>query len=438
MTESYNRLKRMQQRVWRKAANALLMLKQHVTISLSFLVIIVFGVFWIVFEQSLQDHLFDNARNYGYGVAQYASADLGIMLQENRQDDQKTYLNRLVSTPLIVSATLYDKAGLLVAEASSNSEFQIDNSKLVTLLHDVKLADNRIGMLKITLNRQAQEAPIQEFMNGLAFMAVALMILASIASWYLARYLTRPINRLFSLPLEAPDTKAVESLDVADEIKGILQRSGQLSNSPAPISEMESAGIHKLLAVDAQASKRSVVILKIKLYQMKQWYQSHSDSEIVRKLRAIDQRLLVAVHGQTGMLLHFDGISAKACFGMSTEVTSPEYKALSCALLIKDLLADIGVAVQLLIRAEDRIILQHRHRMPIAVPFDKKLYHSKERPFAEICIHQNIADILSETGQLSLSNLSPDWYTLESMTDSAQSLYQRQKDWTEYLLGNEI
>jgi uncharacterized membrane protein affecting hemolysin expression len=435
MTDSYNRLKRMQQRVWRRAANALLMLNQHVMISLSFLVIIVFGVFWIIFEQELEDHLFNNARNYGHGVAQYASGDLARLLSANTNDEQKAYLERLVNTPLIVSATLYDASGRLLAEADNATTGEPEQH--ITLLHDINNQETRLGILKITLNRAAQEAPIQSFMNRLAFMAVGLMIIASILAWYVGRLLTRPINRLFSLPLEAPDSEAVESLDVSQEIKDILVRTGEMNKSPAPISEMESSGLHKLLAVDASASRKKIVIVSFYLYDLKKWFEDHTDKDIVRKLREIDQRLLVTTHGQMGIVTHFDGITASACFGMVDDVVNPGYKALSCAMIVQELFAEIHVQVQIKIQEENRIILRHRHRMPLSVPYEE-IQQQQPAVANNILIHEPVAPELVATNQVNLVSAEGPWLTLESMSESARSLYTRQKEWTQYLLEEHL
>ena len=435
MTSSYNRLKRMQQAIWRQAANALLMLQQHLSASLAFMVIIVFGVFWVVFERTLQDHLFDNARNYGYGVAQYASDDLGRLLLNGDQSQQQQYLQRLVASPLIESATLFDKAGILqtiVEEPSTASS----NDELITLLHDIDSDGDRVGILKITLNRNAQEAPIQAFMNQLAFMALGLMLLSIISAWFIAKLLVSPINRLFSLPLEAPDSDAVESLDVADELKEILQRSGRMSQSPAPISEIESSGIHKLLAVEASAIKKDVVILYLTTTNMKKKYDMLNDTHIVSILREFDRRLLVSVHGQSGMLLYFDGITATASFGMDESMPNPEFNALSCALLLIELMKEIDIKVNVHILREHRIILKHRQRMPVAVPFDAQFHQLPDPPEHRLFIHESLISDLQATAELTLVQNSDDWYGLDKMGKEAHALFLRQKDWTGYLLGD--
>ena len=436
MTTSYNRLKRMQQAVWRKAANSLLMLQQHVTISLAFMVIIAFGIFWVVFEKTLEDHLFDNARNYGYGVAQYSSADLGNMLIADDKEAQQRYLERLVKSPLIITATLFDKDGLLQSSIASESDVQ-DQAQLITLLHDIMVSEQRVGILKITLNRKDQEQPIQAFMNQLSFMAVGLMISAIILAWYLAKYLTKPINRLFSLPLEAPNTEAVESLDVAEELKDILQRSGRMSQSPAPISEIESSGIHKLLAVEANVVKKDVVILYLSTVDMKNQYETLSDTDIVDVLREIDRRLLVSVHGQSGMLLHFDGITATASFGMDESMPNPEFNALSCGLLLIDLMKEIGVKITVHILREHRIILKHRQRMPIAVPFDAQFHQLPESVGHRLFIHESLVPELQATANMTLVPNSDRWHGLDKMSQEAYALFLRQKDWTHYLLGDD-
>ncbi len=434
MTSSYNRLKRMQQAIWRQAANALLMLQQHVTTSLAFMVILAFGVFWIVFEKTLQDHLFENARNYGYGVAQYVSDDLSRSLLADDRESQKLYLERLVDSPLIETASLFNKAGLLQLTVNQQASTSSADD-LITLLHDIESDSERVGILKITLNRAAQEAPIQSFMNQLAFMALGLMIVAIILAWYIAKLLVRPINRLFSLPLEAPDSDAVESLDVADELKDILQRSGQMSHSPAPISDIESSGIHKLLAVEANAVKKDVVILYLTTLDMKQKYDMLSDTHIVSILREFDRRLLVSVHGQSGMLLNFDGITATASFGMDETIPNPEFNALSCALLLIDLMKEIDVKVNVHIIREHRIILRHRQRMPVAMPLDTQLRQLPDPPEHRLFIHESLVEDLQATAQLTLVQNSDSWHGLDTMSKEAHALFLRQKDWTSYLLG---
>ncbi|NNJ71789.1 MAG: hypothetical protein HKP09_01270, partial [Enterobacterales bacterium] len=357
-------------RVWRKAANALLMLNQHITITISFMLIIVFGTFWIVLEKQLEEHLFSNARNYGYGVAQYASQDLLQLINDNDSEGQTEYLIRLTNSPLVVSAFLYDAQGKLLAEYVENSDSPPDDNQLITLLQDIYTGTTRSGIIKITLNRKQQEAPVKKFMNGLAFLAVFMMVMASVAVYFIARLLVKPVNRLFSLPLEAPNKNQVETMDVAEELQTILEKSGRLNNAPAPLSDMESAGIHKLLAVESSAMQLELVIMTLHLHDFKSWVDSHTKPAVVKKLREIDQRVLVAVHGQSGIVVQFNGISATACFGMSEEDDNPDYKAFNCAHILMELLVEIGIDVSIHIYREQRIVLKHRHRSSVAMPME--------------------------------------------------------------------
>jgi len=438
MESSYTRLKRIQQRIWRRAANALLMLNQHLTISLSFIVIIVFGVFWIVLEQKLEQHLFNNAQNYGYGVARYASTDLGQLLIDNDSKGQSEYLKRLVNSPLIESASLYNQQGALLTE-QFKSESSTDKSiRYITLLQDIESEQGRLGILKIKLDRTQQEAPIKELMNNLAMIAVILMILSSVAAWFIAQFLIKPVNRLFSQPLTRPDSEKVEQLDVAEELQQILEKSGYNNKSPAPISEMESAGIHKILAVESNAIETNLIILHLYLSDLPQWIDSRRKSDVVPKLREIDRRILVSVHGQSGVLLNFDGLNATASFDLTDAVDNPEFKALSCAQLLIELMTEIGVQAKVHIKRENRILLKHRHRTPIAVPL---VQSDHEITFAhqtkDLLIHKSLQQSLIDTKHIELEKLSNDWYGLCGQSDSAKSMLQRQKDWTQYLLDSE-
>ena len=423
-------------RVWRKAANALLMLNQHITISISFMLIIVFGSFWIVLEKQIEDHLFSNARNYGYGIAQYASKDLLGLIKTKDEEGQTEYLQRLTDSPLVVSAFLYDAQGKLLVEFQEESEEPLNQSQLITLLQDIYDLDERMGIIKITLNRELQEAPVKEFMNSLAFLAVFLMILASIASYFIARLLVKPVNRLFSLPLEAPDKDQVERLDVADELRSILEKTGRRNKSPAPLAEMESSAIHKLLAVESSAVKQELVIMTIHLHDFKSWVDRQSKSAIVEKLRQIDERILVAVHGQSGIVVQFNGISATTCFGMSDEDENPDYKALSCAYILLDLMREIGIDISIHIYREIRIVLKHRLRTSIAMPMETFEDPEANRDY-KILMHDNVANRLSPTGQVAMSRVTDYWLTPDSLSESANALHERQLNWTRYLLGDD-
>lgn len=436
MESSYNRLKRMQMRVWRKAANALLMLNQHITITISFMLIIVFGSFWIVLEKQIEEHLFSNARNYGYGIAQYASKDLLALIKTNDKDGQAEYLQRLTDSPLVISAVLYDAQGQLLVEFQEDTYSSLDDSQRITLMQDIYEKSERMGIVKITLNRALQEAPVIEFMNGIAFLAVFLMILASIASYFIARVLIKPVNRLFSLPLEAPDKDQVEMLDVADELRTILEKSGRRNKSPAPLSDVESSGIHKLLAVESSAVKQELVIMTIHLHDFKAWVDSHSKAAVVKKLRQIDQRILVAVHGQSGIVVQFNGISATTCFGISDEDENPDYKALSCAYILLELLNEIGIDISIHIYREQRIVLKHRQRTSVAVPIETFEDPQANKDF-KILMHDNVANRVSLTGQVDITPVTEFWVTPDNLSESANALHERQLNWTRYLLGEE-
>ena len=176
--------------------------------------------------------------------------------------------------------------------------------------------------------------------------------------------------------------------------------------------------------------------MTLHLHDFEAWVDSHSKPAVVERLRQIDQRVLVGVHGQSGIVVQFNGISATACFGISDEDENPDYKAFSCAYILMELLTEIGIDISIHIYREQRIVLKHRHRSSVAMPMETFEDPQPNRDY-KILLHDNVAQRLAPTGQVGMERVTDYWMTPESMSESANALHERQLNWTRYLLGDD-
>ena len=474
MDKKFDRLRRKQQRLWRKAAVSILSLHHNIAILIAFLMIAVLGIFWVLVDQNLEEYLIDHARGYGYGISRYSSNDLKDLMLSSDTESQKLYLQRLTNDPLIIEARLFDQLGSILAISSSTDSLEVEEqaddiqdnipelstdsdsdnvldkqdiasaAKLnykdtLTLLEDIKDGQQRLGTLQLEIDRAIQEAPIHNLLNVLAIITVTLMISAVIFAWLITKRLTKSLRKLLKFPINSPEEKIIQNLDVGSELKLMLESSTSTSDSPAPISRAEESGIHQLLAADSVAKPGEVIILKLYLPDLAKWLDTTSGGHNVRLLRKLDRLLIMTIHSQQGHLLSFDGITAQACFGLDGNLDSAVYRSVSCSLLLKHLLEDLSLSIKVSLRREQRLLVRHMKRTPVAIATtlfedDKECLLSQEQPW--LLLHNNISHDRRLLDQMSLSNITPNWLAIEELNKAAQSMIERQLTWIKYLLAD--
>jgi len=444
MTDKFDRLRRKQQRLWRKAAVSILSLHHNLAILMAFLTIIVLGTFWVLVDQKLEEHLLLNARSYGYGITHYSSEDLKELIISDNQAAQKKYLQRLTNDPLIEEARLFDHLGKLLssssASTSASDETQtIVKTKTLTLLEDIVQDGKRLGIIQLELDRNIQDAPLQKLLNTLAIFSVVLMILAIIVAWLVTRRLTRSLRKLLKFPINTPEDNQIDNLDVGSELKLMLESSSSHSDSPAPVSIAEESGIHQLLAADSIAEIGEVVTLTLSLPDIAKWLKHSSGTPNVHLLRQLDRLLILTIHSQQGHLLSFDGISAQACFGLDGKLESAVYRAVSCSLLLKILLEELSLNPKIYLRQEQRLLIRHMKRTPVAIPIhtiddDSEILLSSNQPW--LLLHKNISKDQRLLEQMQLKEITADWMSVTETCQTAQSMIDRQLTWIRYLLAH--
>jgi uncharacterized membrane protein affecting hemolysin expression len=468
MDKTFDRLRRKQQRLWRKAAVSILSLHHNIAILMAFLMITVLGIFWVLVDQNLEEYLVDHVRGYGYGISRYSSDDLKDLILNSDTESQKLYLQRLTSDPLIIEARLFDQLGSILAISSNTDNLEVEeqadeiidkNQELSTdvdkqysasttkknyketfiLLEDIKDAQQRIGTLQLEIDRAIQEAPIHKLLNILAILTVSMMIAAVIFAWLITKGLTKSLRKLLKFPINSPEEKVIHNLDVGSELKHMLESSTATSDSPAPISRSEESGIHQLLAADSVAKSGDVIILKLYLPELSKWLDTTSGGHNVRLLRKLDRLLIMTIHSQQGHLLSFDGITAQACFGLDGNLDSAVYRSVSCSLLLKHLLADLSLSIKVSLRKEQRLLVRHMKRTPVAIATslfedDKECLLSEGQPW--LLLHNNISNDRRLLDQMSLINITQNWLGIENLNQAAQSMIDRQLTWIKYLLAD--
>ncbi|MFT5452033.1 MAG: hypothetical protein ACI9N9_001520, partial [Enterobacterales bacterium] len=284
-----------------------------------------------------------------------------------------------------------------------------------------------------------QEAPIHKLLNILAIITVTMMIAAVLFAWLITKRLTKSLRKLLKFPINSPEEKIIQNLDVGSELKLMLESSTSTSDSPAPISRAEESGIHQLLAADSVAKSGDVVILKLYLPELAKWLDTTSGGHYVRRLRELDRLLIMTIHSQQGHLLSFDGITAQACFGLDGNSDSAVYRSVSCSLLLKHLLADLSLSIKVSLRKEQRLLVRHMKRTPVAIATslfedDKECLLSQGQHW--LLLHNNISHDRRLLDQMSLSNITQNWLAIEHLNKAAQSMIERQLTWIKYLLAD--
>jgi len=446
MTDKLDRLKRTQQRLWRKAAASILSLHHNLVIILSFLLIIVFGSFWIFIDQKLEAQLLQNITDNGYSISRYAASDLRPLILSSDKQSQVTYLERLTNHPLFISARLFDHQGALLTESVASNDNPPMEADTLTLLEDIYGLQNnqqqnghsRIGILQLEMDRTSQKKPIQQLLDTIAIITIIVMVLSIVIAWLVSKRLTKPLRSLLKSPIDAPGKGIIEKLDVTTELKLMLESSSSIYDSPAPVSNAEASGIHHLLSVDSVAEIGEVIILKLYLCDLAKWLTPASGSPSVKLLRQLDRLLIVTIHSQQGHLLAFDGITAQACFGLDGDLTSATFRAASCSLLIKELLRDLTLEPRICLRKEERLLIRHMNRTPIAIP----IQDTDDKPstlFADnshwILLHRSLYDDHRLLEQIRLDEYNQEWKTIKETRPSAQAMMERQLTWIQYLLS---
>lgn len=443
MDKKFDRLKRQQQRLWRKAAVSILSLHHNLAILMAFLTIIVLGIFWVLVDQKLEDQLLSNARDYGYGITRYASDDLKQLIVAKDQDSQQKYLQRLTNDPVIIEARLFDHLGTLLAQSSvidskTNTQHSHNQQNTLSLLEDIYQDQTRLGIIQLKIDRYLQEEPLQKMLNTLAIFTVVLMIIAAFIAWLVTKRLTRSLRKLLKFPLNTPEDNLIANLDVASELKLMLESSTDTADSPAPVSKAEESGIHQLLAADSVAESGEVVILKLYFPDLADWLKPDSGTPNVHLLRQLDRLLIMTIHSQQGHLLSFDGITAQACFGLDGKQESAVYRAVSCSLLLKILLEELSLKPKICLQKERRLLIRHMKRTPVAIPIhasedDTELLFSTDNLW--LLLHKNISNDQRLLEQMQLTKIAENWLSIDETCQTALSMIDRQLTWIRYLLA---
>ncbi len=447
MEKKIDRLRRQQQRLWRKAAASILSLHSNITVLLAFLMIIVLGTFWVLIDHKLEKHLLENVRSHGYSITRYALDDLPELITSGNTTAQEKYLQRLTNDQLVIDARLFDYQGTLLAKSNVMTQTTENKTKgilstepeTLSLLEDIKQNDIRIGILQLKIDRHRVETPVQKLLNSLAILTVGMMIIAIIMAWLISKRLTRSLRRLLKFPINTPEDHFNENLDIGSELKLMLESSSNTTGAPAPVSKAEQSGIHQLLAADSVAESAEVVILKIYLCDLTNWLKPDSGTPNVHLLRQLDRLLILTIHSQQGHLLSFDGITAQACFGLDGDLASAAFRAASCSLLLKTLLEELSLQPKMCLRKEERLLIRHMKRTPVAIPI-----HSIEEEtsplFANntlcLLLHKSINDDPRLLEQMQLTEFNQTWKIIDGVNYTAQAMLDRQLTWIRYLMSD--
>ena len=104
---------------------------------------------------------------------------------------------------------------------------------------------------------------------------------------------------------------------------------------------------------------------------------------------------------------------------------------------MESLLTDLTLSPKISLRREQRLLIRHMKRTPVAIPTtiyadDKELLLSKQQPW--LILHNNICHDKRLIDQMSLSKSTENWQTIDEITLAAQSMIERQLTWIRYLL----
>ncbi len=441
MEQKIDRLRRQQQRLWRKAAVSLLSLHQNITILIAFLMITVLGILWVMLEHKLDHQMSKNARNYGYGISRYAAADLKDLILSKDEKNQNLYLARLTNDPLIVEAILYDALGVVLAKQSQgsvNAETSI-NTKTQILLEDINVDGQRIGIVQLKIDQALQQEPINNLMRRISFTTVAMMIIMTFVAWLLAKRLTRSLRKLIRLPLNSPQEKSITNIDISGELRLMLESTTSSSDSPAPVSRAEESGIHQLLAADSVTEMGNLIVMKLCLPDLSSWLKPETGTPNVHLLRQLDRLLIVTIHSQQGHLLNFDGITAQACFGLDGDMKTATFRAVSCCLLLNILLEEISLSPKVCLREEERLLIRHMKRTPVAIPIHSADDENERIALSDknwLLLNKNIIQDERLLEQMELVEVSENWSSIKETHKNAQSMIERQLAWIRFLLEN--
>jgi len=446
MDKKLDRLRRQQQRMWRKSARSILLMHQNITILIAFFMITILGILWVMLENKLDHHLTNQTRTYGYGISRYASTDLERLILTKNTKAQKNYLIRITNDPFIIEATLFDDLGVILATHSSHPETtnestqqSLQSQTRQTLIEDILSDDKRVGILQLVMDQEQQNRPIRKLMNRISLSTVVMMIVTTFLAWLLAKRLTYPLRKLIKMPMDSPDDTGITSIDVSSELRLMLESTTASSDSPAPVSRAEEAGIHQLLAADSITEPGNLIVMKLCLPDLSTWLKPDSGRPNVRLLRQLDRLLIVTIHSQQGHLLNFDGITAQACFGLDGNMDTAVYRALSCSLLLHQLLNEISLSPKVCIRDEERLLIRHMNRTPVAIPIHSLDDENERMQLSSehwLLLNKNISRDKRLLEQIELVNISDNWSSIKNTHYKVDSMIERQLTWIKFLLEN--
>jgi uncharacterized membrane protein affecting hemolysin expression len=417
-----------QQKLWRKAANSILSLPYNLALIIAFSLIFLLTIQWLAIESELRSQMQPQTREVALQLVNYSQDELIQAVNDNNAEMAQSLLDKLVNHQLIAGSTLYDQQGITLAESMLDTL----PSATQTILFDLSNERN-LGTLKLMLDENFFNEQLEHSLNKLTMVSLLLMLGAVFCALLLAKKLTAPVTKLLSYPLNDPDELTVEHLDVKSELKQLLETADSNYSAPAPVSTAEDAGIHHLLATDSVSKLASVISLEISFKNFSSWISPESGTPNIHQLRALDKLLILTIHSQQGHLLNFKGQVAEACFALDGDIDNAPYRAVCCAYLLTELLAELGLECQFTIRQEQRLLIHHQKRTPVAIALEPST-ESDIKLNASILIDQHLLSnpILQE--QFDCSTTEQQWAVVAAPSANAQTLLARQLSWIRYLL----
>ena len=417
-----------QQKLWRKAATSILALRYNISIALSFALILVLAIQWLLLEQYLQREMTRQTQSYGYQMAGLVSPELSKSMANEDLNTTSSLLKQMTLDPAIYSATLFDASGQIFA---SHSVEVIPEDGTRTLLYE--LDQNKLsGVLKLIIDEQSTGRFISDTLNKLTLYTIITAFLAIGIAWLLAIRMTAPVQKLLNTSLNDPDEANIEQLDISQELRQLLESPTNQTQAPAPVSAAEESGIHHLLASDSVARHADVVCLQIQIDNFNAWLEPKSGTPNIHLLRTLDRLLILTVHSQQGHLLSFQGAQSEACFALDGQFETAAYRAICCALMLERQLDELGLQSRFILKSENRLLIHHLKRTPVAIATQAT---SSTFPAGawRIIIDEGLTQNPYVQEHFNLVDKSGNWYQLSGQSHSVDKLLERQLSWLNYL-----
>lgn len=164
---------------------------------------------WVGVNSSFQSHqlLYDNADNTARSLTKFMALNVKTPLVEKNKPQLNTICNNLTKDEFVLSATIYDQKGLLIA---SSDNWQINHvfgqlpdstpgiSKLKTPFVEPIISDDDrpLGFVSVTYLTRAAIADSHRHFHDLGRQVLLMLVIACIFTWQLGRGLKRwQVNR---------------------------------------------------------------------------------------------------------------------------------------------------------------------------------------------------------------------------------------------------